>query len=434
MRNNELGLVSNKRFQPPTMEDRPVINPPHREKYNPDGSINSQYCVVGGGVYYDYKTGRATMLFEGREALFPREDGFEPWRSYSAVFAATSTDNWETVAFIDSTGIVSDRNHAKPILRIPGQVNYAPDGQQDPRFTQFASNSILESSLIIVNAIDRKEQRESIEKSRIKHDFSLPIHGATPEIYRLRRKNDQLSFDFLGNFGPKDTYFKNVILHPEPIERNGEWFVLLYGRIFPSIQGFFIPLIQFPEFLNNEQFREDYWTEQLQSSNLRKNTILKPIFYWESKGNPYNNKGQIAGGAPPIKVSYVDQDTKELKDAWLFIYNAVPEFTELNGKYVDRGRVVGVALLDYKNPFVTIARAPQPIIIPRSPLHIAFATGAYVDNEGILHSIYTQDDIRIAMASCPLNAMVEYVSKFTPYGKEKRRRAKIKWKDKNLYV
>lgn len=414
---------------PPRMDKRVILGPAHREKFNPDGTLNKQYYVRGAGVYYDSKTGKSIMLFEGSEPYFDRDltaeerlrvrvDTHE--RFY--LFGAKSSDNWGNTTFFDATYAQVERVDAKPILFSSDTTGMlARHGLEDVRITPFPSNQDNQAFFITVNALNRN----AIDASRLRArgDKKKPLYGSNLELFMAYDLADSQTYTKLGFIGPEE-YFKNVIVHPAPILVDGVPSIMIIGRKLPSIQGFSIPLIDFPRLIHDPEFRKKYWDEQLQPGNIAKNTILDPLFAWEGKDDPTIPQGQIAGGAPPFTVPYIDKTTGIAKQAWMFIYNGVPGFETTR---MPKGRMVGVALLDYDDPRKVIARSPEPIVSATTPeeltqgvfKNITFATSAYVDNEGILRIVYSAGDSFISMASCPLSSMMDYITQFNEQGKQK---------------
>ena len=128
--------------------------------------------------------------------------------------------------------------------------------------------------------------------------------------------------------------------------------------------------------------------------------VLSPRFPWEDN--------RIGGSTPPIRTPR----------GWLVFYHGVqnlaPDRPELR-------RVcyrLGVALLDLDDPTRVLARTPEPVMQPeayyeRSGLYIPnviFPTAALV-KEGTLHLYYGCCDTAIALATAPLDQVVDHVLK-----------------------
>lgn len=402
----------------PVMAKRVIISPPHQERFNPDGTPNHQVHLRGSGATYDAATGLAVVMFEGIRPVYKNPPhGF---RQRSAVFAAMSTDNWQTVQFFDPTNPdISDRTTAQPVVESIAPPAFSLHGQQDPRITLFSPGTELETHVIVANTSNIVAKMRGLDA--IERDLDRVLGGgAAPEVYLARDITDPATYRSFGVVGPEE-HFKNIVLHPQPVMRGDEQHVLFFGRRFPDIQAFTIPLADIGRFLASPTYRKKYWAEHLTPEALAENTVMQPIFDWEAVDESRGIKGQIAGGASPVEVTYTDPRTEQRKNAWLFVYNSTTAFNERNDGI---GRVVGAALLDHEDPAKVIARAPMPIIWPTQGKEVeggiykdvTFATGAYVDRDNTLRVMYTAGDSEVSMASCPADEMVGYLAKFDAAG------------------
>ena len=349
------------------------------------------------------------MFYEGREAKFnsledPKE--LQGTGYFGAIFAVKSPDNWKTMSFFDKNFQEIERNIQKSIINTT-DINIAVDGQTDPRLTFFEP---FQKYYAIINSTNRSTIQ--LLKEETKGNKSLPLRGSTPELYNFL---DPKNINSLGFIGPRDIYFKNVILHSKLVTIDNEPNVLIICRKLPSIQGFTIPLKDFSKLYEDENFRNQYWMKQLEPNNIEICTILKPIFSWEAKGDANYPEGQIAPACAPIEVI-----SGENKKVWLFIYNTVSYFDENKRSH---GRVIGAVLLDYEDPRKVINRSPIPIIIPteidnceKGRKASIFATSSYVDNKQVLRIFYSAADVNIIMASCPLLKIINYLDQFDKNG------------------
>lgn len=405
-------------FRSPELQKQVIVRPPHCIRFNTDGTPNAQVHLRGSGVTFNADTGISTLFFEGIRPVFRNPP--HGHRQNSAIFAARSADNWQTVTFFDPTDQhIADRTQAQPIVESIEPRDVSLHGQQDPRITRFGRGSVLDTYVTIVNTTNIVTKMRGLDA--IDRDLERVLAGgAQPEVYLMSDVGNPSTYEALGALGPNE-HFKNVVLFPEVIEQDGKPQILFFGRRFPNIQAFTIPVADINKFLYSQTYRSRYWSQHLASEYLADNTVLQPEFGWEGVDPARGIKGQIAGGAPPIKVSIPDESGQQGKDAWLFIYNATPAFdTDNNGI----GRVVGATLLDFKDPRKVLSRSPMPIIWPTQGKeleggiydHTTFASGAYIDNENTLRIFYAAGDSEIAMASCPANEMLTYLSRFDARG------------------
>ena len=130
--------------------------------------------------------------------------------------------------------------------------------------------------------------------------------------------------------------------------------------------------------------------------------LIKPEFAWEDN--------RIGGSTPPIKTD----------SGWLVLYHGVENQDPSVRKVCYR---LGALMLDLKDPTHVIARTPEPIMEPekyyeRFGLYIPnviFPTGNVV-KDGLLYLYYGVCDTAIALATVPLEALVEHVMGSTVSG------------------
>ena len=123
--------------------------------------------------------------------------------------------------------------------------------------------------------------------------------------------------------------------------------------------------------------------------------VAKSEFAWEDN--------RIGSAAPPIRTDA----------GWLLLYHGVENVSSSIRRVCYR---VGAMLLDLENPAKVLARAPDFVMEPeeyyeRVGLYIPnviFPTGAVVRGN-ILHLYYGVCDTAIALATTPLDALVNYI-------------------------
>lgn len=180
---------------------------------------------------------------------------------------------------------------------------------------------------------------------------------------------------------PADLDDRDVILFPEKI--NGKFALLRrplqfvgagYGTEYPGIW------ICFSEDLQT-------WSEP--------KLLIKPAFAWEDN--------RIGGAAPPIKTP----------QGWLVLYHGVENQDRATKRVCYR---VGALMLDLEDPTKVIARPDHFLMEPETYYerfglyipNVIFPTGNVV-KDGLLYLYYGVCDTAIALATVPIDELVEYV-------------------------
>jgi predicted GH43/DUF377 family glycosyl hydrolase len=124
---------------------------------------------------------------------------------------------------------------------------------------------------------------------------------------------------------------------------------------------------------------------------------------------------KIGPGIPPI----------ETPDGWLMIYHHVEKLDKPgNFRYSIR-----VALLRLDDPTDIIGKLPYDILTPKEPfetdrgLKIAFPTGGFVDDKGILHVYYGASDFTIGLATGSLSELLSELKREGVAGKTRHETA-----------
>ena len=470
----------------PEIQKRVLIEQPHDGKFNPDGSVNQQFYIGCPGVWHNQATGETVIYFKGTDPYFkdPADPAaYKGREAVSGIYGAVLKPDG-AISFFDGEGEIpddeafaagntsarslEDRSHARPVIearspfrgpedprfaklseirarleakkvqalvagetgeaaklegliaRIPNDpdatINFAAHGQEDIRLTQLAEYKVF---LGAANTLNKDLLKPALAAA---DSLDEPIYGAYPELYIMGDPSRPETIVSLGDIGPVE-YFKNVIFHPETVTIDGEPHIVVFMRKLPDIQAVTIPVKDLFALSADPQFRQQYWAEKLDPANLDKNTVMRPLHPWEGANHPNNPEGQIAGGAPPMKVMYRDAQTGLDREGWLMVYNSVPEYDE-QGK--PHGRLIGLALLDGQNPWKVVSRLPHPFVVPttdaerqgRYDRDIVFATGAYIDNKDMLHILYTGGDINVSDASCDATQAIAYLSSYNEHGEK----------------
>lgn len=371
----------------------------HGEKteFLPDGQLNWKYWIGTASVVRDAK-GKIISLFKGTDEPTGR-------KAISNIGHAQLGPDGVTVV---------DRHPHPVVFTRPDQAHLYPHGFEDTRVTKLGDRRYL-----LVSNVSNKDIRDkgmfAHKDQRLKGVY-IYLHAATDIA-------DPESIEPLGMIGP-DFYFKNAIVFPEVIERNGEPHIMLMYRDLPDIQASLIPLKDLIVLAYDEDYRRAFWERELATETKRQHTILQPLFRWEAKGDSRYPIGQISGGSVPVEVSFTDKRTGQQRNAWLFTYNATTGFDEA-GNTLDR--VVGICLLDRNDPFTVIARSPDPIITPvredevngRYP-NITFTVGTDISPDGELRIYYTAGDQNLNIATCQLSDMLDYLTQYDAYGQLKQ--------------
>jgi predicted GH43/DUF377 family glycosyl hydrolase len=345
--------------------------------------------------------------------------------SPSNVFAARFYVSEGRVEYFDHHRSSESQVWMEPFLTSALPAKFSRDGLHDPRATTIAGGP----TYILACAFNKQEEQASIKEAA--GDLSKPIRGAVTELFVTNDPKDPQSYSSLGIFGP-DFHFKNMVLFPERIEVNGQPSLVALCRKMPGIQAIPIPDEAFTPGAWSEM-RTKFWNDVLTPDSIAKYHVLAPEYAHEGRFNPNapGRLGQVAPGLTPIKV----QDRRpggKGKHYWLMVYNSVPDF-KADASGSAKGRVIGAALLDYKNPWTLVARSPVPLITGRHELDVleadgvvsrhpdvAFCGGGGVDPQGRLSIFYTEDDSIIRCATyASVDDVVEYLLQFDSRGQRK---------------
>ena len=245
-----------------------------------------------------------------------------------------------------------------------------PNGFEDPRITKVEGD---DNYNIICTGYDGK--------------YPMMCHWQTSDLA------DKSKYQFVSTIGPQKNVIKNgddkdALLFPEKI--NGEY-VLLH-RIGANIQAVFVDNL-------HKLKSKHFWKNQIK--DIDKNTIMR------NKPGTWENK--LGGGAPPIKT----------KDGWLMLYHASDKSGE------GRQYCAGVALLDLNNPSIVIARAPNPILKPKTPYEKGGPVPGVVFPEGLVQNgdnlsvFYGCGDKNVGIAETKISKLLKYVKQFDENGQTK---------------
>lgn len=213
---------------------------------------------------------------------------------------------------------------------------------------------------------------------------SINVQGGRPDNMTrsgLAVSDDRVNWRFHCWLTAPDIDDRDVILFPEKI--NGRYAMLRrpmhlvgpeYGTTGPSI------------WLS--------WSEDLKSWSAPE-LLVAPAYAWEDN--------RIGGSTPPIRT----------EAGWLVLYHGVQEENAEIRHVIYR---VGALLLDLEDPRKVIARTPQALMEPehyyeKCGLYIpdvVFPTGNVVV-DGNLHVYYGVCDTAIALATVPLDDLVDYL-------------------------
>ncbi len=217
---------------------------------------------------------------------------------------------------------------------------------------------------------------------------SANVSGARPDNFTrsgIAISHDRVHWKHHCWATPAEMDDRDVILFPEKI--NGKFALLRrplqmvgpeHGTKYPSIW------ISFSEDLQN------WSTPEL---------VARPMFDWEDN--------RIGGSTPPIKT----------KRGWLVLYHGVETVDASVKRVIYR---MGGMLLDLNDPRKVIARCPHFLMEPEAYYekfglyipNVVFPT-ANVIKDGVLYLYYGVCDTAIALATVPLNELVDYVAGFT---------------------
>ncbi len=197
---------------------------------------------------------------------------------------------------------------------------------------------------------------------------------------------DGLHWEIAGWVNPKTMDDRNVILFPEKI---GSRFAAL-RRPSPRVGTDTRHSDEHPCIRLSYSEDLNHWTEP--------EVVIRPDLKWE------NNR--IGGSTPPIRTEH----------GWLVFYHGV------ENNYPPTRRVIyrmSAMLLDPENPLKVLARCPDPLMEPEEYYelfglyipNVIFPTGAVV-KEGIIYLYYGVCDTAIALATVPLQEVVDHLLKY----------------------
>lgn len=189
---------------------------------------------------------------------------------------------------------------------------------------------------------------------------------------------------------PAEVDDRDVILFPEKI--NGRFVMFRRPLQFVSPDHSAVKAVDAPGIVIT--FSKDLQTWE--DTQL----LIKPEEAWEGVGS---NGGRIGGSTPPIKTD----------EGWLVIYHGVETADPKTKRVIYR---LGAMMLDLEDPTKILARTRTPMMAPkyyyeRFGLYIpnvVFATGNVVV-DGILHLYYGVCDTAIALATVPLDVLVDHL-------------------------
>jgi predicted GH43/DUF377 family glycosyl hydrolase len=213
---------------------------------------------------------------------------------------------------------------------------------------------------------------------------SANVQGGRPDNMTrsgIAVSEDRIHWQFQSWVTPADMDDRDVILFPEKIK--GRYAVLrrplhyvgpAYGTPGPSIW------ISYSDDLQT-------WTDPA--------LVAKAKYPWEDN--------RIGGSTPPIRT----------EAGWLVLYHGVQT---LDARIKQVCYRLGALLLDLDDPTRVLARTPEPIMEPETYYerfglyipNVIFPTGNVV-KDGLLYLYYGVCDTAIALATVPLNALLDHV-------------------------
>ncbi|MDX1932789.1 MAG: hypothetical protein SFU56_09310 [Capsulimonadales bacterium] len=213
------------------------------------------------------------------------------------------------------------------------------------------------------------------------------VQGGRPDNFTrsgIAVSEDRVHWRFLAWVTPPDIDDRDVILFPEKID--GRYVVLRrplqyvgpeYGVEYPSMW---------------QSYSEDLltWSDPV--------LLAKAEYAWEDN--------RIGGSTPPIRTDA----------GWLVLYHGVQTLDARTKRVCYRQ---GAMLLDLNDPTKILARTPQAIMEPefyyeRFGLYIPnviFPCGNVV-KEGLLHLYYGVCDTAIALATCPMDELIDHILQY----------------------
>lgn len=199
----------------------------------------------------------------------------------------------------------------------------------------------------------------------------------------IARSTDRVHWELFSWVSTPDIDDRNVILFPERI--GGKYAVLRrpspfvstdtkHGAAHPAVK------ISFSDDLRN-------WSEP--------RTLIEPAFKWEDN--------RIGASTPPIRTDA----------GWLVFYHGVENQDPAVRRVCYR---MGAMLLDLDDPFRVLARTPEALLEPTEYYeqfglyipNVVFPTGAVVV-DGVVHLYYGVCDTAIALATAPLDQVLDAV-------------------------
>lgn len=219
------------------------------------------------------------------------------------------------------------------------------------------------------------------------HQTDFPGFSGDPRVNQTRSgiavSKNLVDWSLLGWATPDDIDDRDVILFPERI--GGRYALLRRPLPFmdashrgPPARGRI--MISFSDDLRT-------WSEP--------EVVAEPRFAWE--------QNRIGGSTPPIRT----------ERGWLCLYHGVETVDPTRRGVTYR---LGAMLLDLEDPRRVVARAPEFLMEPETYYerfglyipNVVFPTGSVV-KDGILHLYYGVCDTAIALATCPLADVVDWV-------------------------
>lgn len=220
-----------------------------------------------------------------------------------------------------------------------------------------------------------------VERASAAVDFtgsSNVIGGRPDNLTRigLAVSDDLLRWEFFSWVSPATMDDRNGILFPEKIR--GRYFLLRR----PLQAGGYGSHLWYS---TSDDLR--HWTAPVE--------LARAAFSWESH--------RIGGSTPPIATEY----------GWLVFYHAVEDEIPALRRVVYR---MGAMILDRDNPARILYRCPHPLLEPETYYekvgayipNVVFPTGVVVVG-GIIHLYYGVCDTAIALATAPLQDVLEEV-------------------------
>jgi predicted GH43/DUF377 family glycosyl hydrolase len=226
------------------------------------------------------------------------------------------------------------------------------------------------------------------------HEAEFPGFAGASEENQTRSgiaiSKDRVHWEHYAWATPKEVDDRDVILFPEKV--GGKFAMFRRPLQFVSPDHSAIESIDAPGIWIT--FSEDLQTWE------DPQPLIKPEQKWEGVEG---GGGRIGGSTPPIKTDV----------GWLVIYHGVETVYPPTKRVIYR---LGAMMLDLEDPTKVLARTRNFIMEPkyyyeRFGLYIpnvVFATGNVVV-DGVLHLYYGVCDTAIALATVPLDLLVEHV-------------------------